>query len=86
MKIRILIANSGGSDSTERTTYTGIVAKMIADHKDGNNIKGIIGWPFSGQSTIAQTVLAPQQIPILSPTASSTSLSGDPYFWRVAPF
>ncbi len=84
-KIRILIANSGGSDSTERNVYTGIVAKMISDHQNEYNIKGVIGWPFSGQSTIAQSVLAPQKIPILSPTASSTSLSSDPYFWRVAP-
>ena len=76
LKICLLIANSGGNDSSERIAYTGLAARMIANYKAGYTIKEVDDWPFSGQTADAQSVLALRGIPILSSTVSSTSLSG----------
>jgi ABC-type branched-subunit amino acid transport system substrate-binding protein len=84
-QIRILIANSGsGRNSGERATYASDLAALIVQKAASYRIAGVIGWTFSGQSISAVQVLAPAHIPMVSPSASSDSLTGTSYFWRVA--
>ncbi|WP_084659138.1 protein kinase domain-containing protein [Thermogemmatispora onikobensis] len=82
LKLRLLIANSGGEDN-----YTGTVAQQIVQEaRKDRTIVGVMGWPFSSQTINAVGVLAQAQIPIVSGTASSDQLSGlSPYFFRVVP-
>src|SRR5262249_4875012 len=47
---------------------------------------GVMGWPFSGYTIDAISVLAAAHIPMLSQTASSDALTNiSHYFFRVAP-
>lgn len=57
---------------------------MKAAQKD-SHIKGVIGWPHSQDTLDAVGVLTAAHIPIISPTASSSLLSGiSSYFFRIA--
>jgi ABC-type branched-subunit amino acid transport system substrate-binding protein/serine/threonine protein kinase len=85
LKLRILIANSGGDKNNVAT-----VAQFIADRvsKAGNldHIIAVVGWPYSSQTLNARDILAGVHLPLVAPTASSTKLSGSsPYFFRVNP-
>jgi len=83
VEVRLLIANSGSDD----TNGVKAVANQIvqAAQKD-KTIVGVMGWPYSGQTVNAVSILGPAKIPMVSSTASSNQLSGvSPYFFRVAP-
>ncbi len=83
-KLRILIGNSGVQNSD-----AAIIAQYIAKRVQiGNweNIVAVVGWPTSGESSNAISILAGAHIPVVTQTASSTSLTGiSPYFFRVNP-
>lgn len=82
VRVRLLIANSG-NDATHAT----LVAQQIvkAAHAD-TTIIGVMGWPFSNRTLNAMNILTQAQLPMVSQTASSDSLTGiSPYFFRVAP-
>lgn len=84
VKLRILIGNSGTADSDVVT-----LAQFIANRVQLGNVEHIIavvGWPTSAESSNAIPVLAAAKIPLITQTASSTSLNGaSPYFFRVNP-
>lgn len=83
-KLRILIGNSGAQNSN-----VAIIAQDIATRvKLGNvdHIIAVVGWPTSGETTSAYAILTSADIPVITQTASSTSLDGvSPYFFRVNP-
>lgn len=84
MKLRILIGNSGAQNS-DAATIAQFIAKRV---QIGNleHIVAVVGWPTSGESSNAVPILAGAHIPIVTQTASSTSLNGiSPYFFRVNP-
>jgi serine/threonine protein kinase/ABC-type branched-subunit amino acid transport system substrate-binding protein len=82
LKLRLLIANAGSSD-----TYATRVAQQIVQlAKADKTVVGVIGWPYSSYAFNAIQVLGPAQIPMVSQAASSDLLSGmSPYFFRVVP-
>ncbi len=83
-KLRILIGNSGAQNS-DATTIAQFVANRV---QLGNldHIVAVVGWPTSGESSNAYSVLAGAHVPMITQTASSTSLNGvSPYFFRVNP-
>ena len=82
VQVRLLIANSGSV-----TIFATPVAQEIVNlAKSDSHFVGIMGWPFSSRVVQVLSTLTPAQIPMLSQTASSDSLSGkSPYFFRVAP-
>ena len=57
-------------------------AKAAAANK---SLLAFLGYSFSSRSQAAQTYLANNGIPQLSPTSSSPSLNGSPYFFRSVP-
>ena len=79
--IRLLIANAG-SNSQDTTTVAQQIVQLSSVDK---HFVGVMGWPFSGYASIASSVLRTAQIPMISQTASSDTLTGTPYFFRVAP-
>jgi ABC-type branched-subunit amino acid transport system substrate-binding protein/serine/threonine protein kinase len=83
-KLRILIGNSGAENSGAAT-----IAKFVANRAQIGNpekIVAVVGWPTSGESSVAYSILAGVQIPMITQTASSTTLTGaSPYFFRVNP-
>lgn len=84
MKLRILIGNSGAADN-DVATLAQFVAKRV---QIGNpeHIIAVVGWPTSGESSYAMSALTAAKIPLVTQTASSTSLDGiSPYFFRVNP-
>jgi eukaryotic-like serine/threonine-protein kinase len=80
--VRLLIANSGNDKQ-----YANIVAQQIVLlAKADPTFVGVMGWPYSSSSAVAVDTLAKANIPMVSQTASSDSLTGiSPYFFRVAP-
>ncbi len=81
VQVRLLIANSGS-----QTTFATPVAQEIVNlQKADSHFVGIMGWPFSSRVVQVLSTLAPARIPMVSQTASSDSLTGKPYFFRVAP-
>ena len=80
--VRLLIANSG----SQANYATAIAQQVVQAAQHDHTIIGVMGWPFSGNASAAQSVLTQAQMPMVSPTASSDTLSGiSPYFFRVAP-
>lgn len=83
-KLRILIGNSGADNGDAAT-----IAKFVANRVNLGNpehIIAVVGWPTSGESSVAYSILAGVHIPMVTQTASSTSLTGvSPYFFRVNP-
>ncbi len=81
-RLRLLIANSGSN-----VDYATTVAQQIVQAaKNDSTIIGVMGWSFSAQTLNAEKVLSMANIPMVSATASSDSLTGiSPYFFRVAP-
>jgi ABC-type branched-subunit amino acid transport system substrate-binding protein len=83
-KLRILIGNSGVNNGDAAT-----IAKYVANRVNLGNpehIIAVVGWPTSGESSVAYSILAGAHIPMVTQTASSTSLTGaSPYFFRVNP-
>lgn len=70
--LRLLIANTGNNSD-----YAPLVAQQIIDlKKSDNTFVGVVGLPFSVEPTIeAIKMLASQQIPMISPSASSDDLT-----------
>jgi len=86
IQIRLLIANSGsGKNSAERAVNANIVSSQIARLAPTLTIKGVMGWPYSGQVITSNPILSAAHIPSVSSSASSDELSAKPYFWRIAP-
>lgn len=82
VKIRLIIANTG-SDSGNATNVANQIVQAAAKDK---TIIGVMGWSFSSHAENAVDVLTKAQLPMISATASSDSLTGrSPYFFRVAP-
>lgn len=82
MKVRLLIANAGSNSQYATQVAQQIVLLAKAD----KTVIGVMGWPYSSYTTDAIQVLSAANIPMISQTASSDSLSGtSPYFFRVAP-
>lgn len=82
VQVRLLIANSG----SQTTFATPVAQEIVQLEKADSHFVGIMGWPFSSRVVQVLSTLTPAQIPMLSQTASSDSLSGkSPYFFRVAP-
>ncbi|HYX48778.1 MAG TPA: protein kinase [Ktedonobacteraceae bacterium] len=80
--VRLLIANAG----TSAANTTAVAEQIVQLAKVDKTFVGVMGWPFSGYTQIAINVLRPAQIPMISQTASSDSLTNaSPYFFRVAP-
>jgi eukaryotic-like serine/threonine-protein kinase len=79
--IRLLIANAGSNSQDATTVAQQIVQLSSVD----THFVGVMGWPFSGYASLASSVLRSAQIPMISQTASSDTLTGTPYFFRVAP-
>lgn len=84
VKLRILIANSGAQNG-DAATVAQFIAKRI-EIGNPEHIVAVVGWPTSGESSAAVSILAGAHIPVVTQTASSTSLNGiSPYFFRVNP-
>ena len=82
IKVRLLIANAGSNSQYATQVAQQIVLLAKAD----KTVIGVMGWPYSSYTTNAMQVLSAANIPMISQTASSDSLSGtSPYFFRVAP-
>ena len=82
VQIKLLIANAGSTATDTKTVAEQIVQLAKVD----KTFVGVMGWPFSGYTSIAISVLSPAHIPMISQTASSDSLTGaSTYFFRVAP-
>jgi len=82
VQVYLLVANAGGNSSYATTVAHQIVQAAQQDH----HIVGVMGWPYSSYVEKSYSVLANAHIPMVSPTASSDSLSNiSPYFFRVAP-
>lgn len=82
VQARVLIASSGS-----KKEYTSLVSQQIAQlAQHDKTFVGVMGWPFSSRALNAIAVLGKAHIPMVSPTASSDTLTGiSPYFFRVAP-
>lgn len=86
VQVRLLVANtSSGSGTLDRALNASTLANMIVQKETQYQIKGVMGWPFSGQTANVAQILGPSRIPMVSETASSDSLSSTSYFWRVVP-
>jgi ABC-type branched-subunit amino acid transport system substrate-binding protein len=84
-KLRILIGNSGANNS-DAATIAQFVANRVTKTGNADNIVAVVGWPTSGESSNAISILAGAHIPVVTQTASSTALNGiSPYFFRVNP-
>lgn len=80
LRLRLLIANAGDVPSDAITVSQQII--QAAQHD--KTIKGVIGWPYSSYAVQATNVLGQAGLPMISPTASDDSLSGQsPYFFRI---
>jgi ABC-type branched-subunit amino acid transport system substrate-binding protein len=80
--VKLLIANSGSTAADTKQVAQQIVKLAQVD----KTFVGVMGWPFSGNASIAISVLSPAHIPMISQTASSDSLTkASSYFYRVAP-
>jgi ABC-type branched-subunit amino acid transport system substrate-binding protein len=82
LKVRLLIASSGGSAKNA----TLVAQQIVRLAKFDATFVGVMGWPYSGLTFAAAQVLGQAQIPMVSSTASADSLTGiSSYFFRVAP-
>ena len=86
LKMRVVVANLGVK-SQEYLNQTENVAlqKIIRLADTDNTFVGVVGFPFSATAIMARPILAAAHIPIISPSASSTALTNQPYFFRVIP-
>ncbi len=85
LKLRIFI-DSCGANHGDIATVAQFVANRILKTGNGDNIIGVVGWPFSSQTILAHDIIASAHLPMISPTSSSVQLSGSsPYFFRVNP-
>lgn len=83
-KLRILIGNSG-ADNSGAATIAQFIAKRVQIGNLGH-IVAVVGWPTSGESSTAISILTGAHIPVVTQTASSTSLDAiSQYFFRVNP-
>jgi serine/threonine protein kinase/ABC-type branched-subunit amino acid transport system substrate-binding protein len=85
MKVRLLIANAGGS-SPDSQNAARVAQQIVQLAKADKTFVGVMGWPYSAYSINAISVLNNAHIPMVAQTASSDLLSGtSPYFFRVNP-
>lgn len=64
LKLRILIANSGG-DKNNVATIAQFIANRVAKVGNLDNIIAVIGWPYSSQTLNARDILAGVHIPTI---------------------
>ena len=81
VQVRLLIANSGSQTSFA----TPVAQEILQLQKSDPHFVGIMGWPFSSRVVQVLPTLTSAQIPMVSQTASSDSITGKPNFFRVAP-
>ncbi len=85
LKVRIVLANLGVKDQDHLEQAIPPVLNLIQRLADTDNtIIGVIGFPFSAAAKLAIPTLTAENIPLISPSASSIELSSL-YFFRVAP-
>jgi eukaryotic-like serine/threonine-protein kinase len=84
VKIRLLIANSGGTDSGN---YVAPVARQITELAQlDKSVIGVMGWPFSTDSRDAAPILGAAYIPVVSSSSYFDLLAHiSAYFFHVAP-
>lgn len=80
IRLRLLIANTGGNPADAKT-----VARQIAylAHLD-KTVIGVIGWSQSAQSLNAVAILGAAKIPMVSAAGGDALTEKSPYFFRVA--
>lgn len=82
-RVVLLIANAGSATQTNASTVSQQIVKAA---KDDPTIVGVMGWPFSGYMLSSVSIFSQAQLPVVSQTASSDSLTNlSQYFFRVAP-
>ena len=85
-QVRLLIANTGSQASSAISNVTRVVQQIIQLRNSDPTFVGVMGWPFSGRTQAAISTLSKAQIPMVSQTSSSNSLTAaSPYFLRVVP-
>lgn len=85
LQLLVLIANSGANNNNVGTT-AGLIASSVTKTGNPNHIIGVVGWPFSTQTQVAESVMEAAHIPMVAATASGNSLSNSSsYFFRVNP-
>ncbi|GCF10485.1 hypothetical protein KDI_40490 [Dictyobacter arantiisoli] len=85
LKLRIIIANSGSSNSNVATVAQ-FIANRVSNAGNLDHLIGVIGWYNSTQTVDARDIISSVHLPIIAPTASSVKLSGSsPYFFRISP-
>lgn len=78
---RLFIANTGNDDGTVVEVAQHVVQLAHADP----TFAGVMGWPYSSSTTLAIPIFNQAQIPLVSQSATSDTLTGaSPYFFRVA--
>lgn len=83
-KLRLLVANSGLQNADAATIAQFIVNRVQIGNLE--HIVAVVGWPTSGETTNAVSILAGAHIPLVTQTASSTALDNiSPYFFRTNP-
>jgi len=80
MLLRLLIA--AGSDETSPAA---VAQQVVQAARQDQTIKGVLGWPTSSSAAATIPILAAAHLPMVSPTASSDTLTGSPYFFRITP-
>ncbi|HET8844557.1 MAG TPA: ABC transporter substrate-binding protein, partial [Ktedonobacteraceae bacterium] len=84
LKLRILLANSGAENGDVAKLAQFIAQRVQIGNQD--HIVAVVGWPKSGESANAISILTAAKIPIISQTASSTALDSiSSFFFRVNP-
>jgi serine/threonine protein kinase len=84
MKVRLLIASSGGTNAGA----TRVAQQLVQLAKTDKTFMGVMGWPYSNlaYAVANNSNVVQAKIPIVSETASSDQLSGvSPYFFHVNP-
>lgn len=87
LKLRIVLANLGvkAQDYLNKTEDS-VIQKIVRLARTDDTFIGVVGFPFSSSAALAIPALTAEHVPIISPSASSKSLSDiSPYFFRVIP-
>ncbi|MBA2395818.1 MAG: ABC transporter substrate-binding protein [Ktedonobacteraceae bacterium] len=81
-RIRILIANSG----TDINNVTAIAQQIVNIANQDKTVVGVISWLSSAENITALSILAAAHISMISPSASSDTLTNSsPFFFRIVP-
>lgn len=81
VKLRLLIANTGGDPSYVKPVAQQVVRVAQQDH----TVLGVLGWQTSPNTLNALPILAAAKIPVVSQTAVVDRLTNiSPFFYRIA--